>query len=166
MSVLANNRETSGAPTILGLRTYPGISINGGFLHKQHKPYRRLLYLRLTNQRSQRLTPIDGTAGRDDPKWVGAGELEYLAEAVGLQTRTLSRARGIDDLGVLVDLDAHRSGRFIHGRFGHGAKDGSTESPIPEERGHDVFHLQSSTAMRTSWPAAVRELARRAAATR
>lgn len=115
---------------------YPGISISGVFLHRQHMPCRRLFYPRLTNQRSQRLlTPIDGTAGRHDPNWVGAGELEYLAEAVGLQTRTLSRAGGIDDLGVLVDLDAQRSGRFIHGRFGHGVKGGSTESPIPEERG-------------------------------
>lgn len=88
-----------------------------------------------------RLTPIDGTAGRDDPNWVGAGELEYLAEAVGrrahallgfLQTGTLSRASRIDR--------TRRSRRgaeralHIHGRFGHGANCGSTESPIPEER--------------------------------
>lgn len=136
------------------------------FLHRQHMPCHRLLYPRLTNQRSQRLTPIDGTAGRHDPNWVGAGELEYLAEAVCLQTQTLSRAGGIDDLGILVDLDAQRSGHFIHGRFGHDAKDGSTESPIPEERGPRRLSSQSSTAMRTSWPADARELARRAAATR
>lgn len=105
-----------------------------------------------------RTREVNDYAGRHDPNWVGAGELEYLAEAEGLQTRTLSRAGGIDDWGVLVDLDAQRSGRFIHGRFGHAVKGGSTESPIPEERGGPRrLSSQSSTAMRTSWPADARE---------